>query len=281
MAQGNGRDRLPLVQYWDAAPPPDDVAAMLDVFRRLNPDLRHLVFDRAGAERFVAAHYGERERAAFGACAVPAMQADYFRCCAVLALGGVYADADLTCERSLAPLATAGGPCELFGFPDIPPRLARPGAPGGVPFGDTERVGDYWFVNNDFFAFPGPGHPMLRLALDLMTANIEARATENMLAATSSVFTILYLLRELGSFDSFVEFAGHGMLGRVSRLSCEVVGDYDRVRGVFAGVRISPLQQRNHWVRHTSPPYKETGRHWAHWPGSIFAPEPASGEASL
>ncbi|HSN78450.1 MAG TPA: DNA topoisomerase, partial [Anaerolineae bacterium] len=36
-------------------------------------------------------------------CAIPAMQADYFRYCAALADGGVWADVDLRCQRALRP----------------------------------------------------------------------------------------------------------------------------------------------------------------------------------
>jgi mannosyltransferase OCH1-like enzyme len=50
---------------------------------------------------FISQHYGQREVAAFQACAVPAMRADYIRLCMIDVFGGVYVDAD---NQSLVPL---------------------------------------------------------------------------------------------------------------------------------------------------------------------------------
>ena len=91
-----------LHQYWHQLPPPDDVAGWIDGFRTANPDFEHRLYDEAAAGAFIAVHYGRPELAAFEACGLPAMQADFFRLCVMDAVGGLYLDAD---QQPLAPLA--------------------------------------------------------------------------------------------------------------------------------------------------------------------------------
>ncbi|HEY5411517.1 MAG TPA: glycosyltransferase, partial [Caulobacteraceae bacterium] len=91
-----------LFQYWDTGSPPDEVAGWIEGFRVGNPGFRHRLYDRDAASWFIGKQVGEREKRAFDAIAVPSMQSDYFRYCAVWALGGIYVDADF---QSLAPLS--------------------------------------------------------------------------------------------------------------------------------------------------------------------------------
>lgn len=104
----------PIIQYWDSGSPPEEVAELIETFREHNPDTPHLVFSESEAERFIAEHFGPREVEAFRACALPAMQADYLRYCAVFALGGIYADADCECHRALQPLVDRSEGGHLF-----------------------------------------------------------------------------------------------------------------------------------------------------------------------
>jgi hypothetical protein len=259
------------VQYWHSGEPPERVAELLASFRTRNPDLRHEVFDEAGAERLIGEHFGARELAAFRACAVPAMQADYFRCCAILAHGGVYADADLLCKGPLAPLLASIEVGEVYGWPQMPDVFAYLGISEEALFGPVDRVGRYRWVENSFFAFRSPGHPGLALALEMMTAHVESRLSESVFATTGpGIFTSLYLLRELGSFDAFLAHAGHGVLAPVARLSCEVVGEHERLAAALNGLRIAPVSKSRRWVGYRMAPYKRTEMHWLRWPGSIF-----------
>ena len=269
MNGGPVRQPLPLVQYWHAPRPPADVAPLLQSFAALNPRMRPLVFDRRAATAFIAERYSERELAAFRACAVPAMQADYFRYCALLALGGVYADADFRCVAPLAELfgAAADDGGLLFG---------RPRVPGGWPpdlFGDRPRVGPYRIVANSVFGFPRPGHPLLRLAVELATANVERRLAEDVAVVTGPcVFTSLYLADRLGSLDAFREYAAAGVLAPSAELFCEVVGDAARVAAAFRGVRIEPFEQTRAAVVEMGGrlAYKATEDHWRNHRGSIW-----------
>lgn len=243
--------RTPIIQYWHAAEAPDYIADLLAGFDDLNPELPHLVFDETQAADFIAARFGERELAAFRACAVPAMQADYLRYCAVFALGGVYSDADYRCLRPLGPLVAAGGP-QLFRRPDAEA------------------------ISNGFFAFPDPGHPLLRLALDVATTNIEQRVAETVNMVTGpAVFTGLRLLYEAGSMEGLYRHVADSQWERFATGTWEpllepfaaAVGSYERVADAFVDVDVSDFDAAMTWVGPPdSPlPYKRTDLHWVAW----------------
>lgn len=91
--------RIPLVQYWHSPKIPSDVAELMQSFHDHNLDMEHLNFS------------------AFRSCAVPAMQADYFRYCAALALGGICVDADFRCLQPLASISKPADSGLLLSFP--------------------------------------------------------------------------------------------------------------------------------------------------------------------
>lgn len=256
----------PLIQYWHAERPPDDVAELLAGVARLNPEMDHRLFDERTAAAFVAERFGARESAAFAACAVPAMQADYFRYAAVLALGGAYVDADFQCVAPLLP-ALEAAPATLFG---------RPGVPSMWPpdlFGSRPRVGPFRIVANSLFLFRAAGHPLLRLALDVATANVERRVSEDVAVTTGpGIFTSLYLIDRLGSLDAFREYVADGILAASADLCCEVVGDPARITAAFAEVSILPFERSRELVLEAGDAlaYKATEVHWVNNRRSIF-----------
>ena len=262
------RWRPPITQYWNTEEIPDYIGALLQTFRECNPDLRHSVYSESGAEAFIDERFGPREVAAFRACAVPSMQSDYFRYCSVLALGGVYADADFLCVgplRSLIQGCTGG---EIF----LGPHDFR------LNDREANRV---W---SGLFVFREPGHPFLRLALEIATANIEARIPERMwgvgervvesiwLTVGPGIFTLMRLMRNWGSFDAFREGLAGSPAEPFAELYCDVVGDYDRIHDVFDGVRVSSFKRMSRWVEHPDRalPYKATDVHWHNVKTQIF-----------
>jgi hypothetical protein len=256
-----------VIQYWDREAIPDYVAELMAGFERLNPDLRHLVFDELSAEELIGERFGARQAAAFRACAVPAMQADYFRYCALHALGGVYADSDFRCVAPLQPLLEGPASGALFGRPELPARWRTPA------FEWRERVGPYRVVMNSFFAFPSPGHPLLELAVEIATANVENRVAEDVALVTGpAIFTSLYLLRELGSFEAFVEYCEGGVLAPCAHLLCETVGEHERVVRAFDGVELKSEIESRAWVGDSGDrlPYKDTEDHWLNVTSSIY-----------
>src|SRR5665213_1522838 len=138
-----------LFQYWDAREPPAEVAEWIEGFRTMNPDLKHRLYDRGSASWFIKKHLGEQERRAFDACAVPAMQADYFRLCAMVAKGGVWFDADCIAVRPLSTLI------------ERVPSLLLVILDGGI-------------INSTLIA-RARGNPFLSLCLKLSTRVIEER----------------------------------------------------------------------------------------------------------
>jgi Glycosyltransferase sugar-binding region containing DXD motif len=231
---------LPIVQYWHAEQPPDYIADLLQTFSDLNPDRRHRVFSAAEAEELIAERFTARELSAFRACAAPAMQADYFRYCAVLALGGIYSDADFRCVAALAPLIPAAGRGRLFRGPK-----------GNVI--------------NGLFAFGSPGHPFLELALEVATANIERRLSDHVYFLTGPpIFMALTGLRRCGSFDALIAQTAGSKFERFVKAYCETIGDYGRVSHALEGIRVGATGEHDAFVAPPGIdlPYKSSDAHW-------------------
>lgn len=280
MASDGSPASSPVIQYWDMAKPPGYVAELIETFRKLNPDRRHRLFDEGRAERFIATNVGAREASAFRSCAVPAMQADYFRYCAVLVLGGVYVDVGFRCVSSLDSLIA--------------------GCPGGLLF---RRDPPGYLLNGCFF-FAAPGHLLLRLTLDVATANIEARAVEMVQLVTGPwIFSALWLLYRLVSDDTELRFEPGDYPSRVvERLGeaaaavfptrgafevakgmirplLEVVGSSARLERAFEGVRVAPTEEMRRWICEAEDelPYRRTDLYWINWQKrgrSIFVDRP-------
>lgn len=270
MATAENAQQAPTIsQYWDAEPIPAYLVEPFATFRDLNPDFHHRVFSEARAEEFIAAHFGDREVEAFRACAVPSMQSDYLRYCSVLALGGVYADADYRCKASLRPMIDRCEGGEIFLGPGIHDANGR----------NTRRI---W---SGLFAFSQPGHPFLRMALEIATANLEARIAERVwpvgqnvregiwLTVGPGIFTLMRLIREWGSFDAFVAGIAGTPAEPFGDLYCEVIGEYDCLIEAFDGVRVSPFESLWNWVEDVPPselPYKASDTHWHNVKTAIF-----------
>jgi mannosyltransferase OCH1-like enzyme len=250
---GATSSKLPIVQYWHSEDVPAEVAALTATFRDHNPKLRHLVFNETEAEEFIAGHFTDREVSAFRACAVPAMQADYFRYCAILTLGGVYSDVSFHCLRPLRPLIETIDGGLLF-------RQQRP-----------RQV-----VINGFFVFTAPGHPLLRLALDVATANVEQRAAAAVNLVTGPwIFSGLAEIYRLGSLDPSRLQAPNNTIKRLAGFMFEVIEDYARVSAAFERVRIESLSMAADWIGAPKAQlrYKQSDTRWIDWPrkrGEIF-----------
>jgi hypothetical protein len=242
----------PVIQYWHAEEAPGYVDRVADSIKRHNPDSQYMLFNESTAGAFIEEHFTARELAAFQACAVPSMQSDYFRYCAVYALGGVYADLDLICTGSFGPLVE-----EAEG------QLFR--RPLGI-------------VLNGFFAFRSSGHPFLRLTLDVVTANIERRESEYIAGVTGPlVLTGLAVLYELGSFEAFFHVCASISNKWQPKVMGEIAGDFDRVIEAFDGVRLAPTTRlpeciSNQDAAHTvqKAAMLADSQHWTQWGSSIY-----------
>jgi len=163
-----------LVRYWhDPRNLPEDVRACLDSWNRLIDDGFELrIFDDVSAAAYIADVYGKREREAFACCRHPAMRADYFRMCFVLAAGGLYVDADdvLRSSENWRVIFRSGALKVQPLCYDVPAACMVPATE--IWRADFSTNGRIFYVNNDPLAAPA-GHPILRRAL--------ARATERLL----------------------------------------------------------------------------------------------------
>ena len=238
-----------LFQYWDTKEPPEDVAQWLRDFGRHNPDLDQLVFHADTAAEFISDHYGPRELAAFRACAVPAMQADLVRLCALDVFGGVYIDAD---HQSLQPLSSL--------IADIP---------GSLVF---EWLG---LLNNAVLMFRTPRDPFIRACLDLAVDNVEERRFTSAFTATGpGVFNAVRAMIDPHLADGIAaalndpghdwEFSKLLELAR-ARLTVtpELLASYQAI------TFMNPISASLH-IGLSQPAYKTTDRHWARWTGSIY-----------
>jgi mannosyltransferase OCH1-like enzyme len=242
-----------LTQYWHSEHPPPYIAELISTYGFHNPELVHRVFSRGTARDFIAAHFTDRELAAFDACAVPAMQADYFRYCAMLKLGGVCSDADMICVKALQPLVERASAGLLISRPN------------GI-------------VINGFFAFRSPEHPLVRLALETATVNIERRTTNDVWLTTGpGIFTMMTLLLEAGSIEAFFttfEDSDNSFKLHMQNV-CDVFQSRDAPKVTLDDVIILPygvLRSYAHSVK--ALPYKGSPGHWQNWQSvaSIYSP---------
>ena len=247
---------------------PDEIAELLASFRRHNPDFEHRLFSEEQTVHFIGEHFGSREVEAFRGCAVSSMQSDYFRYCVVLALGGIYVDADYRCIKPLRPLLDGCEEGEIFLSPTVHDLNGR----------QTQRV---WSA---LFAFREPGHPFLELALEIATANMEARIAEQVwpvgekviesiwLTVGPGIFTLMRFIRDWGSLDAFVEGVAGSPIEPFADLYCETIGSYDRIVEAFRGVRVSPNESMFNWIASPDPPpqYKQGDAYWRNFSSAIF-----------
>ena len=225
------------------------MAALIASQVAANPDLVHRLFDHPAAADFIARRVGERAARAFAECAVPAMQADFFRYCALLADGGFWVDAD---TRGVAPLSGL--------LPD--------GAQGVV----FER-GNHNVING-CIGFRAPGHPLAALLLEIAIEGIERRISNSVWVTTGpGILTYLLLLTRLDAHDrATLDFDHIGAdVTRSVRLCAEVaLQRFPDLDGLFAGLAVRPFDDFEAVAPEVAMAYKAGPLHWVDWQGSIF-----------
>lgn len=239
-----------LFQYWDDGQPPPDVAPLIEAIGQDNPKHEHRLYDRQAAGWLIGKHFGERCRRAFDDCAVPAMQADYFRLCALLRHGGVYVDAD---GCSVRPLA---------GLLDQTPQDLMVTLDG--------------YLTTGVMVFRQPGHPFLRAALELATDNIEQRRFPSVYLCTGPpVCDAIRALVDPAWFEATYTAADDwnrgmrfGLLLDQARALTEVTPE---LKASFASVRLITVDELSAWVGTRRAAYKATPRDWRRWTGSIYS----------
>ena len=240
---------MKLFQYWDTPTPPDEVAELIGGLREQNPQLEHGLYDEEAAALFIAAHQGARHLSAFKACAVPAMQADYFRLCALHAVGGVYLDADFQAKQPLSSF-----------FDQFP--------------GDL-MIGHGDFMLSGLMVFRRPGNPFIQAFLEVVTRNIEDRKFNSALMATGPhVGDAIHALVDpswhaiaLERQDDLARAMRFGELLDRTRSAIPVTA---ALVGAFNAITFVPTDVVRKWLRFVRAAYKASARHWTNWEGSIY-----------
>jgi mannosyltransferase OCH1-like enzyme/Tfp pilus assembly protein PilF len=147
-----------IVQFWDSADMPDDVAALMQSWRSHNPQLTHRLFSDATARAYLREFFPPAVLGAYHRGDGPAQKSDIFRLAYFAREGGIYADAD---DRCLAPLDGIIDPyAELVLYQE-----------------------NICSAGNNFFAVR-PRHPVLVAALRLAIDAINRGDTDNVWLAT-------------------------------------------------------------------------------------------------
>jgi mannosyltransferase OCH1-like enzyme len=146
-----------LVQFWNTPDVPQEVRFLMDSWKT-ETDFSYQRYDLKMADAFIAKEFDARTLAAFRTCAKPAMQADFFRYCALYKTAGVYVDADTK---------TAGGMVELIAS-----------AKRGLLM---DRRGN---IANDFLFFRHAGDSLLERVIAIAIHNIENRISNNVWVVT-------------------------------------------------------------------------------------------------
>ncbi len=239
---------MKLFQYWDTGEPPGDVAACIRSVRERNPEFTHRLFDRPNAAWFIGKHVGKQEQDAFLSLAVPAMQADYFRLCALWAKGGLWLDADMT---SVIPLRT----------------LITDAVGGYVSMVDRLLETDFLFVRDRHSPFYGA-------CLDLATQRIEARTPGNAFEVTGP----MVLNFVWAAIDPAGAHEDPSLRRRKIRPPPEALAAAARRPG--AAEEFATYERRHdswtfQWLSVALAHYKTTKSDWRQWTGPVYR-EPTS-----
>lgn len=146
-----------IVQFWHAPEPEPATAEVMDSWRGIE-GWHYRRFDRRQAERYLEAHFGPEHVRAFKMANHVTEQSDFFRLCALWHEGGLYVDAD---DRAV------GDPEALRGLGQGLILLREP----------------YRSLGNNVI-LARPGHPALRVAIDLAMEALLRRDNDSPWAKT-------------------------------------------------------------------------------------------------
>jgi hypothetical protein len=167
-----------IIQFWDAAPPPDDVLSIMQSWPELNPGYDYILFDDLRARAFLAAHHPRAVLVAYHRATSPAMKADLFRLAYLAVHGGVYVDADDRCTAPLSGLLPPGAALVLY----------------------REYLGT---LGNNFLA-AAPDHPVIRAALVQATAAINRGDQEILWLSTGPGLITRSVAQQLATGDALL-----------------------------------------------------------------------------
>jgi mannosyltransferase OCH1-like enzyme len=155
--EGEGKPKPKLFQFWNTEHAPAEVEILMQGWAE-DPAFDYHRFNTNSADAFIEAHFDKQTLAAYRECGVPAMQADFFRYCALYVHGGVYVDADT--ENSLR-------------LPELLQTRVR-----GLLMKRQERVA------NDFLYVVNSADPLYLTVIETAVSNISDRISNNVWEVT-------------------------------------------------------------------------------------------------
>lgn len=175
---------IKIFQYWNTKEVPKEVAKVMKSWKN-HPNYRLQLYDFNRAKRFIKNNFSSKIFAAFKQCKLPAMQADFFRYCALYHFGGLYVDADIGLRdgkfESLKKLLQS---CEN----------------GLIMTREKAIANDVIFVRH-------AKSPLIKNVLDIAVSNIENRSSNNVWQVTGpGIMTKLYHNRVKDKFKLFEVF---------------------------------------------------------------------------
>ena len=233
-----------IFQYWDAGDPPPDVAACIKSVRELNSELDHQLFDRDHAAAFIGERFGRRQRAAFLSLFVPAMQADYFRLCALSAKGGAWVDADLRCA--------------------IPLRSLFEKAPHGYLTMLDNRLQSSFLVQRK------RGSHFFLAAIELATRHIEGRLRGTAYEVTGPhVLNLIWAVVDpIGAHQDRHLVRDQSVRPTSEARACASL--YPEASTAFSCITRGHDVLTDHWLPKVMAAYKNGPRDWRNWQGPIY-----------
>lgn len=177
-----------LFQFWNTSEPPAEVAALLSTWED-DPAFSYARFTTEAADAYIDKHFDPAILAAFRDCAIPAMQADFFRYCALYREGGIYVDADTSNSGKLTG-------------------LIQPASRGALMVRHKNIANDFLFIRD-------AADPLIEAVLMQAVQNIQSRFSENVWLVTGP--GIFHMLRAQPQNEALFEGFDYHPVHRVRR----------------------------------------------------------------
>jgi len=155
-----------IIQFWDRIDLPNEVQILINSWKE-ETNFSHSLYNRESGGELIRFHFGKEIEDTYNKCRIPAMQADYFRYCALYALGGCYLDADTQKMGSISSLIE--------------------GRETGLLMKRQDRIA------NDFMFVLNRCSPLLEYCIETATSNIRNRVSNNVWEVTGpGIMTAAY-----------------------------------------------------------------------------------------
>ncbi len=161
---------IKIFQFWNTKKVPGEVERMMRSWRN-HPNYRLQLYSYPKAKAFIKRNFDEQVFDAFCQCRLPAMQADFFRYCALYQYGGMYVDADIKLGDGK--------------FDDLN-ELIQSSENGLIMTREKAIANDVIFIRK-------PKSPLIKYVIEKVISNIENKVANNVWQVTGpGIMSTLY-----------------------------------------------------------------------------------------